>query len=637
MKNRWMILLMLLFSARILMANGYREKYYAVLSHYQNVDKDSLKYKAALFLIDNMRGHECASGDGIASYISSLRSLKPKTDIGKLSRLWKDCHKGKSSQLVPDSVVVTDEYIISNVDDAFNMWKSSPWRGDVSFELFCKYILPYKVENESLSQEWRSKLRYQYKGILDGVKNVKEAYFRIYNEVMGRVVNSNGYTPYSLDVMSYDYMRRANCEQRCILLVSVLRAYGIPAAKDNVLYWADYSTKGHSWVSLPLLKSKTYCLIGGKVRLMCGGKDIDASHFLSSKEEAELKGLVKQVVKYKKAVSKIYRTEYERMGDGSDKYLSLAFRSDVSSQYGLKGSVVVNDIHYDKAYLCTFLTGWGWRPIAKADVIDNKAFFMGLGKNVVYLPVIDNGERIKALSAPFLLRKSNEVQYFSKISEDKETIIVQRKYPLCSYMPLQWKKLVGGVFEASDDSLFRKKTVLAKIDKIPVGQTEIQLNNGRKYRYVRFRNCNKEIGLLSELAFYATKDGKYKRLYGKYLSNKLDVNKVPFLFDEDLETKIKAYASDYWVGLELDSINRQVISKISFAPVSDGNDIQRGHLYELYGYDKTWKLIGRKFAKSNEKLVFSDVPRGMLLVLYDKTKGKEVRIFSYKRHKQIWF
>lgn len=50
----------------------------------------------------------------------------------------------------------------------------------------------------------------------------------------------------------------------------------------------------------------------------------------------------------------------------------------------------------------------------------------------------------------------------------------------------------------------------------------------------------------------------------------------------------------------------------------------------MYGYDKTWKLIGRKFAKSNEKLVFSDVPRGMLLVLYDKTKGKEVRTFPIR-------
>ena len=128
----------------------------------------------------------------------------------------------------------------------------------------------------------------------------KEAYVLLYREVTKRVVNSNSYTPVALDVMSYEYMRRANCEQRCLLLVSVLRAFGIPAAKDNVLYWADYSTLGHSWVSLVLRNNKTYSMVNGKICSMAKGHSIDASHFLSPQEEKQLRFLPLGLVKYEK-------------------------------------------------------------------------------------------------------------------------------------------------------------------------------------------------------------------------------------------------------------------------------------------------------------------------------------------------
>ena len=64
--------------------------------------------------------------------------------------------------------------------------------------------------------------------------------------------------------------------------------------------------------------------------------------------------------------------------------------------------------------------------------------------------------------------------------------------------------------------------------------------------------------------------------------------------------------------------------------------IEAGHLYELYYFDKQWHLIGRQLAKEN-RLIFEDVPSGALLLLKDKTKGQEERIFEYVNNQQIWY
>ena len=150
MKDSMFLLFLMFFYTNSLMAIGYREKYRGVLTHYQVEDRDSLKYKAALFLIDNMKGHESVSGEGIKEYIHQLRSFKPKTNIGKLSRAWENCNKKQNTLFVPDSMIVTDDYLISNIDDAFSAWETARWKKNVSFKQFCKYILPYKVDNEYL-------------------------------------------------------------------------------------------------------------------------------------------------------------------------------------------------------------------------------------------------------------------------------------------------------------------------------------------------------------------------------------------------------------------------------------------------------------------------------------------------------
>jgi hypothetical protein len=639
MKNKKFIFLLFLnFWTCPIVSAGYHDKYHEVIEKFSSHSEDSLKYRAAMFLIDNMDGHSSPNGNGIKKYVSIIQTLPPRTNIGKLADFWRQCHQRENiTKMVNDSSIVSSKELISNVEDAYTTWIKSPWKKDVPFDNFCRYILPYKVLDEYVIDCWRNQLRDLYKDVVAGQTDIKKAFVALRKAVLDKVKNSVTYTPYNLDVLSYEHIQRANCQQRCILLASVLRSFGIPAAIDNVPYWADYSTMGHSWVSLILINGKTLTVYEDEDEAKENNR-IDASLFLKDTDgPLSVKNFLHNV-KYEKKVSKIYRTEFKRINqkvDFKDWFID-PFTLDVSNLYGLQGSLSlkVKDNNITQIYLCTYVTGKNWYPIARETVSKNKAVFNNLGKGVVYLPVYVEGRKFVPLKDPLLVAETS-VKRFKKNEGKYKSITIERKYPLCSYMPVQWAKVQGSIFEGANDSIFSNPDTLAVILNIPNCKTTINVRNNKSYRYVRFKSPDKEIGLMSEISFFSKCSSDEELLKGKYISENVDINTIPLLFDDDIETKIKAYKSGYWVGLDLGT--NQIINKISFTPVSDGNDIQKDHLYELYGFNSSWELLGRCYSKENAPLAFDRVPSGMLLLLKDKTKGKEERIFDDVNNEQIWY
>lgn len=638
MKNKkFIFLLFLSFWICPIVNAGYHDKYREVIEKFCSHSEDSLKYKAAIFLINNMDGHSSPGGDGISNYVSMIKTLPPRADIGKLANCWRQCHQGNNiTKMVNDSSFISSKELISNIEDAYTTWMKSPWKKDVPFDNFCRYILPYKVMDEYVVDCWRNQLRYIYKDVIAGQIDIIKAFIALRKAVLGRVKNSVAYTPYNLDVLSYEHIQRANCQQRCILLASVLRSFGIPAAVDNVPYWADYSTMGHSWVSLILKNGKTLTIYEDEDKAKENNR-IDASFFLKNDDEQLSGQIFLHNVKYEKKVSKIYRTEFKQINKNADfkDWFINPFTLDVSDFYGLNGSLRlrVKD-NIKQIYLCTYVTGMNWYPIAREKVSKNQVIFDNLGKGVIYLPVYVQGRKFVPLGDPLLVGDTC-VRRFKQNKKTYRSITIGRKYPLCSYLPAQWAKVQGAIFEGANDSLFNKSDTLAVISKVPNGRTTIDVRNKKSYRYVRFKSPDKVIGLMSEISFYSKCSLGKELLKGSHFCENVDINTVPFLFDDDIETKIKAYKSGYWVGLDLG--NNYTIDEISFTPVSDGNDIQKNHLYELYGFNGSWELLGRCYSKQNAPLTFDRIPSGILLLLRDKTKGKEERIFDYVNNEQKWY
>ncbi len=634
--SSFLLLITFFLNVNLVSGRSYIEKYKDVLDYYLYQDVDSMKYKAAYFLITNMDGHFSPCGRDFDFFIKDIRNLTPVTNK-RLSNLWEVYHKNNSFiSMMEDSCIVTSEFLKENIDDAFSTWRSALWYKTISFDNFLRHILPYRAFDEYITGEnWRRELRIEYGKYITCEDDLKTAFVKLRKAVQDNFSNSVVHIPLNMDVLSYNCIRRANCQQKCIFLTSVLRAFAIPAVVDNVSFWADYSTKGHSWVAMVMNDGETYTVYGEESEAKKYNR-IDASEFI----ELEKKSLIQNFgipIKYSKSVAKVYRREYEVVNKKSEfrNWFVDQFSLDVSDKYGLDGRIVIKkqkNSNIKQLYLCTYVSGKDWTVISRCDEEKDKFVFNNVGKNIVYLPAYIEENKLKPYSSPILLNSTNKKSYLESNGETCEMVTIKRKYPLCSYMPIQWLKLKKGIFEASNDSMFRETDTLFVVESVPKGNTVVNVESGKSYRYVRFKSPNNVIALFSEMSFYSNNED---RIYGRLIYKDVDKNTLKYLFDGVTETKLKAYKPGWWVGMDLGE--NRTISKIMFTPTSDGNDVQKGHLYELYCYDKGWQLIGRKVADSNAPLVYHNIPQNMLYLLKDKTKGVEERIFIIKNNEQIWY
>jgi len=135
-----------------------------VLEYYSD---DSLKFRAACFLIENMPRWYAYDG----WQLDTLEVLMRKDREGILSKddkmRWNsfDYH---ALNKIYDSKVITSEYLIENIDLAFQEWQKRPWNKSLSFDDFCDLILPYRIGNERLS-DWRSLYNAYYGNLLDSI------------------------------------------------------------------------------------------------------------------------------------------------------------------------------------------------------------------------------------------------------------------------------------------------------------------------------------------------------------------------------------------------------------------------------------------------------------------------------------
>ena len=108
-----------------------------VLYRYKKDSSDSLKYKAACFLIENMPFYSYSDSEQSANYKSYY--------------IWLKKSKGKTPQQVADSVKavyggmkepnkkrdimeIDSAYLCHNIDWAFKVWQEQPWGKNISFE-----------------------------------------------------------------------------------------------------------------------------------------------------------------------------------------------------------------------------------------------------------------------------------------------------------------------------------------------------------------------------------------------------------------------------------------------------------------------------------------------------------------------
>jgi hypothetical protein len=130
-----------------------------VLNYYKIDPKDSLKYQAAVFLIENMPYYYTLQNEKLDLYRNELyQTVVDNHCPGEKAIEILEEKYGKLNaqeyEKIYDSQTVSSLYLINTIEQAFKVWRETPWGNHIAFQTFCEQILPYRTSHEPL-ENWR--------------------------------------------------------------------------------------------------------------------------------------------------------------------------------------------------------------------------------------------------------------------------------------------------------------------------------------------------------------------------------------------------------------------------------------------------------------------------------------------------
>lgn len=116
-----------------------RKELEKVLSFYSTEESDSLKLRAAIFLITNMPGHHFYDGELVRKFHDSARINR---NISFFTKKTGDILLGQSalvkrtSLCIEDIKIITSGYLIQHIEASFKLRDKLPWLQETSFDTF---------------------------------------------------------------------------------------------------------------------------------------------------------------------------------------------------------------------------------------------------------------------------------------------------------------------------------------------------------------------------------------------------------------------------------------------------------------------------------------------------------------------
>ena len=575
------------------LAGDNRSELEHVIEHYSKNEKDSLKLKAAIFLIENMPGH-------FTKYNMLLKACR-EMPVPYLKRRAMDIccgvfSGGRIDSIQEDIKIISSDFLIQHIDRSFKLLEY-PWCKNLPFEWFLEYILPYRIENEELGlfrdsicldpnsirgeqcmddrKYDASRVNLKFQGIND---------FSLSNEYKQLIGGDIG----------------TDCHYMYLAETFWGRAEGLPMVLDYIPYYPKRNGSHH------------WCHVLSAVRNNSVMKD--AADFYAAK---------------------VYRRTFSHnffLSPGQDEEIPDFFRDpfnkDVTDTYFRTADVTVsatqkipNTIRY--AYLCVF-NDLSWRPIAIGERLsDDKFLFEKMGKDILYLPVWYDGVQLHSIDYPFVLKQNNQIERIIPDTTKFIAIQLYRKYPYNAR--IEFSHFFGNVIvEASNREDFAEKDTIS-IWELNYGDILIdkKIKHESCYRYLKIippmGRC------IADLYFWNQDGDEIKPIsVDTSLNCCLDHNPLTAL----------EYNPPY---ILLDFGESVEFSRTVCLPRNDGKGIYPNNMYELFYYDfNEWKTLGQK--RANDFWIdFLNVPSGGLYWLRDLSGGREERIFTYSDGEVRWW
>lgn len=618
-----------------------RKELETAIDYYKSTG-DRQKLKAAYFLIGNM-GDKHSLHYGFNENIYELyHAGKGEDDVGlkaEIDSLIKSAAHRKPL-VVFDKDVITADYLIRNIELAFAVWKE-PWAIHFSFEEFCEHILPYRIQNEPLS-DWRQILYDEYYPYKDSVSNISDTReLALYiNDAIALRFATDDHVFLDLPLVPITLLNKVRagiCEQRYMYVVSALRAVGIPAMME---YTPQISKKyeDHSWVSCLDASHRLLAFDGGQQRdIPFVGNTGFRRAFPDSAIIPLRYGFGPTVFRYTYSVDR--ESVVRRVGNPSElpwKFRSPSFRK-VTGQYLFDQQDISLTLDssfsfpHHIAWLAVFSVRKELRVADWAIARGNNVTFASIGKGLTYVVCTYENGRLVPVSNPIVFRDSVLLE-LNPDTMRKERVVLTRKFkPTLEFNNFS-RAMTGAIFQGSDNPWFRHAKELFVIDAPPSYMVEGKVTVTDAFRFVRYFSPEKDIRV-AEIEFWQDS----LKLNGKTIYHIQSDTLLPDCFprqafDESIRTNFNAPAGS-WVGLDLGSPRR--VTRVAFLPRNNFNVIEPGDTYELFYYNKGWCSLGVKTA-TDQYLRYDNVPRDALLLLSNLTQGKEERVFTYENGEQIF-
>lgn len=595
------------------LAGSNRHQLERVIKHYSEIPDDSLKLKAAEFLILDMPGK-------YSEYYEA-----PWEDVATVNLRWSSS-SDKSKVLDAYELVnpvrrddlehITAEYLITNIDLAFQVWNDKPWGKYISFDTFCEEILPYRIGTEPL-ESWREKVLASFADIDNSLKEDSII------TAVGACSKVNAILPrFRMDKdfsnMSFAQLMattRGMCDSQAALAAFVMRGLGIPVTIDFTPQWKNHPT-GHTWNSV--------CDSAGQhISFMGTETNPYGSHQGNTLQKA-------------KAYRKTYKHHW--VAETDEMYTPSLFQdnlTDISSEHSNMASVTIPVKHHPELQtgnvFLTLFYDFEWCLTGHGEVDCDSIRFQHIGKDILYRPVYYTNENQVLASDPFYVDRYGKVHILSPDSPDS-------LMSFGSIMPgndINWNwRMVNAVFESSENPDFSDTETIHTISDTPGFYNKMTLKRPYTCRYIRYRspigNCN-----VSEIIFYDIFGNKLKGehigLPGSYNDWGDTGDKA---FDGDITTFYDAInPANSWTGLDFGEDKK--IAAIHYSPRLLGIGIYEEHEYELFCWrDNGWKSIGKKRAMGTGQAIEFNAPKNALLYLNNNTSKGDAKLVNFKIKKK---
>ena len=156
-------------------------------------------------------------------------------------------HIGYRQQLdiQEDVKYIKADFLIHQIELAFNQWQTRPWNEGVDFENFKEYLLPYRVENEPLDY-WRDSISPLQKNL-----ETYSTYYDNFRHSISQIENRFRTFLFMLDkkIPEPDLKNfKSDCIPTSKANLFVLRILGVPSAIDFIPHFANRNGR-HYWAT----------------------------------------------------------------------------------------------------------------------------------------------------------------------------------------------------------------------------------------------------------------------------------------------------------------------------------------------------------------------------------------------------